>query len=212
MDQKRFWNDNAANWNQVLEQNLIASRGVTSRAIVQEILNLKPEIILDLGCGEGWLQQSLADKNIRYSGVDVSQNLISIAKRKSAGSFYCAGFEEIATGKWKPDQKFDLAVFNFSLLDQNIADLLKRTAGFLNPQGYILIQTLNPKNLLQDQDGWNEEDFKTMTIPFSGTMPWYGRRLDSWHALFKDCGLSLVGTVEPFMDGKAVSIIFKLSV
>lgn len=38
--------------------------------------------ILDFGCGNGRLWEIIGDKNIQYVGVDISGNLIEIAKRK----------------------------------------------------------------------------------------------------------------------------------
>ena len=165
-----------------------------------------------MGCGEGWLEQPLMDKNIQYTGVDVSQNLITIAQQKGTGQYFCASYEQIANGDWNPQQKFDVIVFNFSLLDETLTELLKQTSTFLNLNGHILIQTLNPKNLSVYIDGWNEEDFKSMTIPFSGKMPWYGRTLESWNTLFKDSGLKIEKAIEPDLDGKPASIIFRLSI
>lgn len=209
MNQKKFWNDNALNWAQVIEKNLIASRTVTNQAIINEIISLNPETVLDMGCGEGWLEQPLMTKNIQYTGVDVSQNLITIAQQKGTGTYSCASYEQIAKGQWNPNQKFDAIVFNFSLLDEHLTVLLKQTSTFLKSNGRIVIQTLNPKNLSIYKDGWNEEDFKTMTIQFSGKMPWYGRTLESWNTLFEDSGLKIEETVEPVQNGKPVSIIFR---
>lgn len=210
MSQEKFWNDNANNWAQVIEANLIASRAVTNAAIINEVLSLKPKSALDIGCGEGWLTQALIEKQIQCTGLDGSQNLISIAQQKRPGSFYCVNYTQIAEGKWKPSQPVDAAVFNFSLLEEKLTDLLKQTSEFLTPQGHILIQTLNPKNLVEYRDGWNEEDFKTMTIPFNGKMPWYGRTLESWQSLFNECKLDLVKTTEPDLNGKPSSVIFVL--
>lgn len=210
MSQKKFWNDNANNWAQVIEANLIASRAVTNAAIVHEILNLKPQTVLDIGCGEGWLTQALIEQNVDCIGIDGSQNLITIAQQKRPGSFYCVNYTQIAEGKWQPSHPVDIAVFNFSLLEENLTDLLKKTSAFLTPHGHLLIQTLHPKNLAEYRDGWNEEDFKTMSIPFTGKMPWYGRTLESWKSLFTECKLDLVKTTEPDLNGKPSSAIFVL--
>ncbi|WP_409478294.1 class I SAM-dependent methyltransferase [Pseudobdellovibrio sp. HCB154] len=210
MSQEKFWNDNANNWAQVIEANLIASRAVTNAAIVNEIVNLKPQTALDIGCGEGWLTQVLTEKNINCIGIDGSQNLITIARQKRSGSFSCVNYTQIAERKWQPPHPIDIAVFNFSLLEENLTDLLKKTTEFLTPQGHLLIQTLHPKNLVEYRDGWNEEDFKTMSIPFNGKMPWYGRTLESWKLLFTECSLNLVKTTEPDLNGKPSSVIFVL--
>lgn len=209
MSQEEFWNKNAENWAQVVQSDLIASRKVTNPALVTEILQQKPNAVIDIGCGEGWLAEPLKNASIEYLGIDGSKRLVEIASAKRSFSFEHVTYEKLVSG-WKPNRLFDLAVFNFSLLDEDISLLLKTTKKLLTANGQILIQTLHPANLPIYQNGWNEEDFKTMTVKFDGTMPWYGRTKEAWLSLFESCGLKLQKTVEPLNEGKPASIIFIL--
>lgn len=208
ISQENFWNQNAENWTTVMKENLIASRAVTNRALVNEILRKKPKSVLDLGCGEGWLSEPIVDANIGYLGIDGSAKLVEIASRRQTH------FEHVPYAKviadWRPPLAPDMAVFNFSLLEEDIRPLLQSVSNLLKADGVILIQTLQPLNLPVYQNGWNEEDFKSMTVPFEGKMPWYGRTKESWLSLFNDCGLKIDETIEPAMNGKSVSIIFIL--
>ncbi|AZZ35845.1 hypothetical protein CIK05_03190 [Bdellovibrio sp. qaytius] len=209
MDYEDFWNQNANNWATVINENLIPSRSVTNLAIVSEILSQKPKSVLDIGCGEGWLLAPMTQANIKYMGIDGSFKLIEIANQK-AHFFIHVNYKEIING-WQPSEKPDVVVFNFALLDENIMPLLKSVSNFIDNNGAILIQTLHPHNLPNYENGWNEEDFKTMTIPFQGKMPWYGRTKESWISLFELCNLKVNQVVEPSIEGKPASIIFNLT-
>lgn len=45
--------------------------------------NLKPEIVLDLGCGTGSMCLRLSDKGYDMIGVDISDRMLSVAKQKA---------------------------------------------------------------------------------------------------------------------------------
>ncbi len=208
ISQEKFWNQNAENWTTVMKENLIGSRAVTNIAVVNEILRKKPKFVLDLGCGEGWLSDPIVEAKIRYLGIDGSAKLVEIASHRQT-HFEHVSYAKVIAG-WRPPLAPDMAVFNFSLLEEDIKPLLQSVASLLKFDGFILIQTLHPLNLPVYQNGWNEEDFKSMTVPFEGKMPWYGRTKESWLSLFTDCGLEIDEMIEPAMNEKPVSIIFIL--
>lgn len=203
-----FWEKNAEAWSQVMSLQGIASRQVTNKAALERIFALKPRSVLDLGCGEGFLSEPLRAQNIFYHGLDGSAELIRLARNKYGDFFETVSYENLA--KWRPSRKFDLAVFNFSLFEENLAPLLQTVRKLVVPDGRVLIQTLHPSALKDDKSGWNIEDFKTMSVPFSGTMRWYGRTLLDWRNLFIESGWILATTTEPVYESKPASIIFEL--
>jgi SAM-dependent methyltransferase len=204
---KDFWEENAAAWAKVIHDNTIASRAITNEAIIKLLSEKNFLSVIDIGCGEGWLCTKVP-ASMEYLGIDGSANLIEIAKDKYKSKFQHVLYSEITAGKWNPGKKYAAAVFNFSLLDENITELLKNTRKFSDT---LIIQTLHPCfALAKYQDAWNSEDFKTMAVPFSGNMPWYGRTLSSWVKLFTDCGLALQEIREPQAGDKPSSLIFIL--
>jgi putative hydrolase of the HAD superfamily len=209
---KKFWDDNAENWNRIIESDGIGSRAVTNPAILQEILKRKPRRVLDVGCGEGWLSAPLAAQGIEYLGIDGSIGLTQLAQKHKDKleniTFEAVSYAQIEKGQWKPPVPVDLIVFNFSLLDEEIVSLLRAAKTYLNASGSVLIQTLNPRGT--SESGWQLEDFKTMKGAFKGTMPWYGRTLEKWLEVFIEAGLQLEEAVEPVYENKPASIIFIL--
>jgi 2-polyprenyl-3-methyl-5-hydroxy-6-metoxy-1,4-benzoquinol methylase len=215
MTNKNFWEKNAQPWNRAIQSHLIESRKVTNPAIVKAITRHKPASVLDLGCGEGWIASQVLPLGIQYTGLDFSLKLIELARKSHpTGAFEPIGYDELIQGDWKSPLLYDVAVFNFSLFDENLLPLLRKVASVLKPHGAMIIQTLHPKTTLDPyQDGWRIEDFKTFPIPFEGTMRWYGRRLESWEKLFFESGLKIQETIEPLSPEtkKPLSIIFSLA-
>lgn len=205
-----FWDQNAQTWSQVIDQKLIASRLVTNQAIIDAILSKNPKSVLDVGCGEGWLAAEIAKHGTSVEGIDGSEELIKIASAKYPKiPFQKISYQQIESG-WKSKTTFDVAVFNFALMDEQLEKLFSQMQNLVTQNGSMLIQTLHPSALPEGKEGWQSEDFKSMTLPFSGTMPWYGRNLESWKKLFTKTGWRLEKFEEPSRDGKPLSALFHL--
>ena len=103
---------------------------VTAPWIIQHIINEKPNRVLDVGCGTGYLSNEIA-KNVKYChGIDASEKSIDIAKRKYCRSNLC--FEVHAIKDFNPSMCFDACVANMVFMDdpewidsiKNIYDIL----------------------------------------------------------------------------------------
>ena len=90
--------------------------------------------ILEIGCGEGILQERL-DRYSRYVGVDVSAEAIQRARSDEKTAFVCAD-----AAVWKPGETFDLIVFNECLeyFDDPLA-VVRHYEPSLAPDGAFLI-------------------------------------------------------------------------
>lgn len=86
---------------------------------LSEIGDLNNCSILDVGCGFGDLYGFLIkrDLNIKYTGYDINQNLITIAKEKYPNARFEVKDILIDATKQKFDYVFSSGVFNFKLLD-----------------------------------------------------------------------------------------------
>ena len=93
--------------------------------------------ILDIGCGEGILQQRLAPLGYRrYLGIDISKNAIS--KAASRADQYTE-FRHTDIESFVPDQKFDTIIFNEVLFYfRDPAGVVRRLTDWLAPGGIMI--------------------------------------------------------------------------
>jgi ubiquinone/menaquinone biosynthesis C-methylase UbiE len=102
------------------------------------------EKILDLGCGNGRYFEYLKDKNINYFGVDISENLIRIAKNKyPEANFQVADALNLPF----PDNFFDkaigVAVFHHIPSKELRFQFLKEVKRVLKPGGILILTVWN---------------------------------------------------------------------
>jgi len=113
------------------------------------LINIRPGMkILDLGCGEGRWAKVLEDKNIEYTGVDFSKELIDKAKNidiKGSVTFINKPAQDFIS-----EEKFDL-IFLFGLItymnDEDIRKLNKNCRFMLKKGGRLILRdvALNDK-------------------------------------------------------------------
>lgn len=107
-----------------------AAQQLRFQALVSS-LNLVDKKILDIGCGVGNFLQFLEKRytGFRYTGVDILENMITLAKSKSReGVFYCVDiFKENPFEKNEFDVVFASGTFNINLGNNKkfIVDALK---------------------------------------------------------------------------------------
>ena len=194
------WQDNAAPWTESVREKKIESRRlVTDAAIVDAVMSRKPETVLDIGCGEGWLARALTGKGVACVGVDVVPGLIEKARALGGGDFRVASYESIIEGSLA--EKFDVAVANFSLIGGDTVDaLIAKIPSMLNHRGALIIQTPHPVIAGGDlpySDGWREGSWAGCGDNFSRPAPWYFRTLETWVKLLRDSGLQIAELREP---------------
>lgn len=94
--------------------------------------------VLDLGCGEGILQEKIGSGYYsRYLGVDISSEAI---KRASTKSDHKTAFMRFDISKYVSQESFDAIVFNEVLyyLDDPL-DTVDRYSKYLNNDGILII-------------------------------------------------------------------------
>ncbi len=211
----KSWQKNGSQWIRTIEDDLIQSRKfATNLAIIKTIVEIAPDTVLDVGCGEGWLCRSLSAREIKCTGIDGVADLIEYANNNGGGEFIKATYEELIEGQVKLKSKFELIVFNFSLFGEtNTVDLLKLIKSNLTENGQILVQTIHPENEAIKKKGnssqWMTENWDNCKLDCT-SFNWYFRTQADWEKAFEKADLrlksietvALPGTTTPF------SIIF----
>lgn len=179
------WYVNAKAWADAIQNQEIESRKlVTDAAILDAVLSYKPATVLDVGCGEGWLTRSLVAQGLDVTGIDVVPELIDKAKQLGSGRFQLCSYEKITHERLSKEGqgrrvKYDAMVCNFSLIGkESVEQLLDAVPTLLNPDGYLLLQTLHPLMVCVDgdsayEDGWRPGSWHGFGPEFKDPAPWY---------------------------------------
>lgn len=134
------------------------------RVILPNLLRLmdlkRGETVLDLGCGQGFFSRAFAKLGARVIGVDVSPELIAIAKRESpVGIAYqvahAGAISFVRSGT------VDKAVFVLSL--QNIEDAhpaLREAGRALKSQGKLFLVLNHPAFRVPKESSWGYDEAK----------------------------------------------------
>ncbi len=195
------WHDSATHWQQLIDQDSVASRIITSPAIEQAVLSYQPSRVLDVGCGEGWLARKLANRGIQVTGVDAVESLVNAARAQDPHSHYLCLEYDALPGPLA-DCQFDLAVCNFSLFgDQSVQRLVTTLLDLLPAHGHLLIQTLHPLSACQGdyREGWRNSQWQGLNEhgqQLGEAPPWFFRSLAGWLTLLQQSG-RLVHMQEP---------------
>lgn len=204
------WRRHSDAWIDAVRARRIPSRvAVTDQALVDAILDYRPDTLLDLGCGEGWLARRLAPLGIAVTGIDAAPALIDAAREAGGGRFVVAGYDALPPALGS----FAMAVSNFALLGKEPVERLLANLPQRLPGGHFIVQTLHPLIACGEQpyrDGWRRDSWTAFSAGIEEPPPWYFRTLESWVRLFGAHGLRLLELREPRAPatGQPASAIF----
>lgn len=163
---------------------------------------VRPRTAVDLACGTGSVTVLLAQRGYRVTGVDMSEDMLTVAWDKAQGlanvpTFVCQKLQEL-----RLPRGVDLAVCALDSLDyilepQDCEEAIRRAYKALNPGG-IFIFDVNTPEKLQAMDGqvfldedddvycvWRGEFDEESNICSYG-MDLFQRHGDTWHRSFEE--------------------------
>lgn len=136
---------------------------------VMELLGVKPgEKILDIGCGQGVLAQYIVSAQGLYTGIDVSEKLIQIAKTRKLPARI--GYAEGVAGGENSNflvgdarrlnlSGFDAAVMLLSIQDMDpLEQVIESVTKVLKSGGRLVIFMNHPAFRIPRQSGWGRDE------------------------------------------------------
>ncbi len=159
---KAAW-DSSADW----YDSLIGEHGseyhqkIVLPGIIKLLSPLPGERILDVGCGQGVLCRLLAEKKVRSVGIDVSEQMILSAEKRSAGRDirFIAG--DAATVKLT--DTFDAAALALCIQNMNDpAAVIGNISRYIRPEGRIAVAMLHPCFRIPRQSSWEYDESKKL--------------------------------------------------
>ena len=174
-------------------------------AFYREILaaeGLHPRTAVDLACGTGSVSVLLAEQGLRVTGVDLSEEMLTVAQQKADGlknppRFVCQSLQQLTLPRG-----VDLAVCALDSLDyitdpDDCGVAIRRVYRALNPGGIFIFDVNTPEKLramdgqvfLDEDDDvycvWRGE-FDEKTNICSYGMDLFQRQGRLWHRFFEE--------------------------
>lgn len=213
----KAWKANATQWiDAVRNEGVRDFCSATQRILLDTIKQYSTPVdrVLDVGCGEGWLANRLAEEGYRAVGVDISETLLEEARKNGRAKFLHSNQNELNVTQLG---MFNVIICNFSLFgDSSVEDFCKSIKWLLQEDGKCIIQTLHPLQPFSNEKyetGWIKGTWANLRGSFSAPPPLYFRTIEGWSKLFSDAGLCILNIVEP-RNGQdlPISKIFVLGV
>ena len=170
-------------------------------AFYYEILKregLNPRTCVDLACGTGSVTAILVEKGLQVTGVDLSEEMLTVASQKAPGAwFICQRLQELSLPR-----AVDMAVCALDSLDyitdpRDCEEAIRRVYKALNPGGIFIFDVNTPEKLramdgqvfLDEDDDvycvWRGE-FDEETNICSYGMDLFQREGDAWYRSFEE--------------------------
>ncbi len=163
---------------------------------------LRPRTAIDLACGTGSVTAILAEKGLQVIGVDLSEEMLTVAQQKASElenppMFLCCPLQELYLPR-----AVDMAVCALDSLDyitdpDDCAEAIRRVYKALNPGGVFIFDVNTPEKLramdgqvfLDEDDDvycvWRGE-FDEQTNICSYGMDLFQRQGNSWQRSFEE--------------------------
>ena len=169
---KKFWEERyAKTYRDLLEtRNEIGRHGVMVEYITKVI---KHGSVLDVGCGTGILAELLNPALFDYTGIDISEEAISLAQNKlpaMKNRFLNIRFEE-----YQPDTQFDVIIANESIYYMDMDLFFRHCHQKIKENGHLIVSVYDfkkGKTLLSSIKAKMENPFEISVINPEADLKW----------------------------------------
>ncbi len=151
------WN-NVSDW---YDELLTGSDTYQSKVILPNLLRLvapkKGMKILDLACGQGFFSEAFVREGAEVVGVDISSNLINIAKERVRGAkFFVSSADKLL---FIPDHSVDAVVITLAIQNiQNISEVFREVKRALSPSGKMFLVLNHPSFRIPGASAWGFDE------------------------------------------------------
>lgn len=146
-DNKNSYDKNAEFWVKIIRENRDRYRtDLTDQALLTAVGDPHGLVVLDAGCGEGYMSRALAERGAKVTGIDFSAELIKAAKTHERMHELPISFDVgSVNGLPYGPNTFDLVLCNHLLNDlEDPAGAIKEFSRVLSEDGRIIILMLHP--------------------------------------------------------------------
>ena len=147
--------------------------------------------VLDCACGSGEIDKELTRRGLVVSALDLSQEMIDIAKKKEAANqYYCQNMLDLSNlGQY--DGIFCLCdSFNYILSKEDVAHFFQEVFAHLKPGGWFCFDTHSIDRLTEFDQEWNE----TGTFEDGVNYQWSIMAEDDW--IYQDFAFYMEQTIQ----------------
>jgi ubiquinone/menaquinone biosynthesis C-methylase UbiE len=211
------WNQKAEEWDIQVGDQGDRNRILNSDPVLWQFVgNVEGQVVLDAGCGTGYLCRQLCRKGAIVTGIDFSSRMLEIARRKAEAEGLAIVWQEDSCSQLKTlqDNHFDLLISNYVLMDlPDLAGAVKAFCRVLKPGGIAVVVFSHPcfpqgDNTTANDDRsitycWQQSYFeqqKRQDLPwkhFTSSFVWFHRPLSDYWKAFKEAGFEVLDFEEP---------------
>lgn len=145
------------------DEHLASDDTYHKKVLLPNILRLvdpqKDETIVDIACGQGYFTQALKAKGAHLIGVDISEELIEIARKKSPDiTYYASSAENLSV---LSDNSADKVLIVLAIQNiEHVQKLYSEAARVLKDGGTFHIVMNHPAFRIPKQSSWDYDDKK----------------------------------------------------
>lgn len=120
--------------------------------------------ILELGCGTGNYTKILNERGYDVTGVDLSENMLDVARKKCSCNFINADIRNVSI-----DEKFDVCLAMFAVIgyiteNSEIIKVFKNVRKHLKPTGLFIFDVWNGLAVMRDLPSVRLKSVKTDSV------------------------------------------------